>query len=719
MLSLEEILLKISKYNENCNCDLITKAYNLAKLQHRGQIRASGEDYFSHPVAVAEILIDLKMDDESICTALLHDVVEDTDISILDIDDMFGSTISGMIDGVTKIGKFKFSSKKAKQAENFRKFILAVAKDIRTLIVKLADRLHNMRTLQFIQSEEKRKRIANETIEIYVPLAERIGMQKIVEELQDLVFRHLHPHERSMILKRVKYLYVMEEDLISNIIDRLKKHFEEHKMQHVIITGRAKTPYSIWIKMHKRNVSFDQISDLIGFRIITNTIDECYRALCIIHTNFQALPYKFKDYISTPKPNRYQSLHTCVLGPFNQKIEIQIRTEEMHKIAETGIAAHWCYKISKINQKTQSYEYNEALRYRWMRGFLQIAEGSKSPDELLDNTKLEMFKNEIFCFTPQGDVIALPKNATPIDMAYSIHTFIGNTCAKAKINGTMMPLNTKLKTGDKVEIITSPTQIPDKKWYNFVVTGKAKSAIKKFIQMNEKSEFISLGYNIFSKMLQEKNVSINNSAFVNQLIAILSPNSDKDTFFEKIGNGTIQQKILKELIENSAKTLLQSQDDFKLDDNKAKKHSSSLIVGINNNKKVNFADCCSPIPGDEIVSVQEHGVGISIHRADCQKIQKIKASSPNKLVEVKWNMFFKDTFSAKLKIVTLNQPGSLAQIASIISSHGINITNIAIKENAIDFTILKVEILIYNNKSLENLCASLRSNIRIKSVERI
>lgn len=712
MLSIDEIIRNVSEYNKDADFNLIRKAYNFAKIKHEGQIRASGEPYIIHPISVAEILVSFKMDTESICTGLLHDVVEDTKTSLHEIRSEFGDTIAELIDGVTKIGKIKFSSKSHKQAENFRKFVLAIAKDIRVLIIKLADRLHNMRTLKFLTPEAKRKRIANETIEIYVPLAERIGMQSVVEELQDLVFKELNKSERNEIIKKVKHIYVREEQLISGILKQLKELFEKYNMYDIEITGRAKTPYSIWCKMHKRNVSFDQITDLVGFRVIVNTIAECYRIVFIIHTHFSVLPYKFKDYISTPKQNNYQSIHTSVLGPFNQKIEIQIRTKEMHEISEHGIAAHWNYKLNS-NSKSSS-DKNEPLRYRWIRGFLQIVEDNQNPDELIHDTKLEMFKNEVFCFTPQGELISLPKNATVVDMAYAIHSYIGNTCVKAKINGIMMPLNTKLNNGDKVEIITSSTQVPQKEWYNFAVTGKAKAAIKKFINMNEKSEFIALGYAIFVQMLFDKKISINNTAFISELVAVFTADKNKDEFYKSIGDGTINQKVLKNMIDSMAKTLL---PDTKMIENT---NNAITSPSINvDNKKIVFARCCMPISGDDIVSVQLKGFGIAIHRENCKKVQKLKRSHPGAVVKVNWSNYKNKVFATKLKIVMLNQPGSLAQVASVIASHGLNVVNVAIKDNFVDFVVIQVEINVDGIESFQNLCASLRTNVRVKSVERI
>jgi len=711
VLSVEELIDRVRAYNPDADFALIAKAYNFAKTQHEGQIRASGESYITHPVSVAEILVSFKMDTDSICTGLLHDVVEDTKISLHEIHMEFGPVIAELIDGVTKIGKIKFSSKNHKQAENFRKFVLAISKDIRVLIVKLADRLHNMRTLKFLVPEAKRKRIANETLEIYAPLAERIGMQAVLEEFQDLVFQELNKNERAEIIKKVKHIKIREEQLINGILKQLKDLLVKHDINDAEITGRAKKPYSIWCKMHKRNVSFDQITDLVGFRIIVNTIEECYKVVFIIHTNFPALPHKFKDYISTPKQNNYQSVHTSVLGPFNQKIEIQIRTKEMHEVSEHGIAAHWNYKISKGS--SVKADRAEPMRYRWIRGFLQIVEDNQNPDEFIHDTKLEMFRNEVFCFTPQGELVSLPKNATVVDMAYAIHSYIGNTCVKARINGIMMPLNTKLKNGDKVEIITSTTQVPQKEWYSFVVTGKAKAAIKKVLKMNEKSEFIALGYAIFAQMLFDKKISINNTEFISELVAIFTPDNDKDEFYKAIGDGTINQKILKNMIDSMANKLLP--------DTKAIENCMSAVIPAIDvdNKKIVFARCCMPILGDEIVSVQTKGAGIAIHREFCKKIRRLRVSNPKSIVNANWANYRNKIFATKLKIVMLNQPGSLAQIAGVIASHGLNLINVGIKDSFVDFVVLHVEVNVDGIEALQKLCASLRTNIRVRSVERI
>lgn len=461
-----ELVERVKAYDPGMDEDLLNKAYVFAMKMHGSQLRASGDPYFSHPIEVAGILTDLKLDSASIITALLHDTIEDTPATAEEIESLFGEEIYRLVDGVTKLTRIQLQSDQSQQAENFRKLLLAMSDDIRVLLVKLADRVHNMRTLEFISKSEKRRRIALETMEIYAPLAERIGMHEIKAELEDLAFGELHREVRDSILARLKFLKEEGEPLVDRVISELQAAMNEDGVQ-AAVSGREKTPYSIWKKMQHKNVGFEQLSDIMAFRIKVADVEGCYRALGVIHSRYQMVPGRFKDYISTPKPNGYRSLHTGVIGPEKHRIEIQIRSEEMHDLAELGVAAHWRYK--------QGVRNVEGRQYRWLRELLDILDQAAHPDEFLEHTKLEMFQDQVFCFTPKGDLINLPSGATPVDFAYAVHTEVGDHCVGAKINGRMSPLRTILHNGDQVDIIRSKAQAPSPEWERFVVTGKARA----------------------------------------------------------------------------------------------------------------------------------------------------------------------------------------------------------------------------------------------------
>ncbi|MDD9878808.1 MAG: RelA/SpoT family protein, partial [Magnetovibrio sp.] len=444
-----ELVEKVRGYDPTASEDVLNRAYVFAMKAHGSQTRASGDPYFSHPLEVAGILTRYKLDADTIVTALLHDTIEDTDTALEDIETQFGPQVSRLVDGVTKLTRIEFQSDQAKQAENFRKFVLAMSEDIRVLLVKLADRLHNMRTLHFIKKPEKRRRIAMETMDIYAPLAERIGMQEMKQELEDLAFAELNPDARQSILKRLDFLRSRGEDLIGRVIDELSELMEANGVD-AEISGREKTPYSIWKKMQKKDVGFEQLSDIMAFRVVVDTVEACYTALGAAHSAYPVVPSRFKDYLSTPKPNGYRSLHTSVFGPERHRIELQIRTREMHEVAEHGVAAHWNYKMGG--------PASEGPQYRWLRELLEILEHAAGPEEFLEHTKLEMFQDQVFCFTPRGDLINLPHGATPVDFAYAVHSEVGDRCVGAKINGRMMPLRTQLRNGDQVELITAPAE---------------------------------------------------------------------------------------------------------------------------------------------------------------------------------------------------------------------------------------------------------------------
>src|SRR5258707_157994 len=479
-----ELVERVKTYDPGANEDALNRAYVFSMKAHGAQKRASGDPYFSHPVEVAGILAQMKLDGSSIITGLLHDTVEDTVATLDDLERLFGPDIARLVDGVTKLSRIELQSDQTKQAENFRKLVLAMSEDIRVLLVKLADRLHNMQTLKYINSEEKRRRIARETMDIYVPLAERIGMHRMKDQLEDLAFAELHPDARVSIVARLGFLRDQGGDIVSRIVKELGETLKEGGLA-ANISGREKSPYSIWRKMERKNVSFEQLADVMAFRVLVDGVGDCYHALGIIHSAYHVVPGRFKDFISTPKPNNYRSVHTGVIGPEQQRIEVQIRTRELHEVAEFGVAAHWTYK--------QGAGKTEGPQYRWLRELLDILDHASGPEEFLEHTKLEMFQDQVFAFTPKGDLIALPRGATPVDFAYAVHSEIGDTCVGAKINSRLIPLRSELHNGDQVEIITSKAQTPSPTWERFVVTGKPPARIRRFIRTQQRAQYLDLG----------------------------------------------------------------------------------------------------------------------------------------------------------------------------------------------------------------------------------
>src|SRR6185437_16119742 len=524
-----ELVERVKSYDPNVDEDALNRAYVFSTKAHGSQLRASGDPYFSHPVAVAGILSSMKLDGASIITGLLHDTVEDTLATLEDIEKLFGPEIARLVDGVTKLSRLELQSDQTRQAENFRKLVLAMSEDIRVLLVKLADRLHNMRTLRFIKDADKRRRIARETMEIYAPLAERIGMHEMKDELEDLAFGELYPEAREGIKTRLAFLKDKGGDIVARVLRELTQTLKEGGVD-AELSGREKSPYSIWRKMQRKNVGFEQLSDIMAFRVVVDDIGACYHALGVVHSKYPVVPGRFKDYISTPKANNYRSLHTGVIGPERQRVELQIRTREMHEVAELGVAAHWVYKQS-------AQQATEGRQYRWLRELLDILEHASDPQEFLEHTKLEMFQDQVFCFTPKGDLIELPRGSTPVDFAYAVHTEVGNTCVGAKVNGRIVPLRTKLENGDQVEIVTSSAQKPSPEWEGFVVTGKARAHIRRRVRQDARSEYIKLGREILDKSFGKEGLELTDKG-LKGVIEKFSADSIED-LYAKTGEGRI------------------------------------------------------------------------------------------------------------------------------------------------------------------------------------
>ncbi len=713
-----ELIQRLKNYIPDLDEDPINKAYVFAMKAHGSQVRASGDPYFSHPLEVAGILTEMRLDPASIITALLHDTVEDTVATLDDIRKLFGDEIANLVNGVTKLSRLELQSEETQQAENFRKLVLAMSSDIRVLIVKLADRLHNMRTLHHVENSAKRRRIARETMEIYAPLAERIGMQGVKDELEDLAFATLNPEARESVLSRLRYLHEISDNQVETILFELRKLFDRHKAV-ASISGREKTPFSIWRKMHMKNVSFEQLSDIVAFRVIVGDVLQCYHILGILHSDYSLIPGRFKDYISTPKNNGYSSLHTAIIGPLNQRIEVQIKTKEMHDIAELGVAAHWQYKQgSSVDGK----------QYAWLRGLLEILEQTSTPQEFLEHTKLEMFQDQVFCFTPKGDVIALPKGATPIDFAYALHSHIGNHTVGARINGKQMPLRTILHNGDQIDIVTSKTQSPSPTWERFAVTGKARACIRRYIRQQQKSQFFELGKSLLHKAFAKENITYTDGNL--KLAAELFHLPTLDDLILDVGQGHHSGKDIADALSLKLKTLSTPKTmDQHIEQKfagprpgkttKRTQNDPSLsIKGLIPGMALHYAGCCHPIPGDKIVGLVMTGKGIHIHTFDCDHV--INFHEPERLLDLSWNDHREETsrFVCRVFITFVNKPGSLASMTTMISNQSGNIANLKVTHRTPEFWDLFVDIEVRDQDHLDSVMAALRTVPIISHVER-
>ncbi len=720
MISASELIAKVKKYHNKVDEALIQKAYILAKTSHGNQKRHSGDPYFSHPLAVAEILIDLKLDQSSIIAALLHDVVEDTEITLEEIEKTFGEEITKLVDGVTKLGKIEVSASNQRVIENFRKLTIAMSEDIRVLLVKLADRLHNMRTLHYVPSKEKRHRKAQETLDIYAALAGRIGLNKIKIELRELAFGILNQETRNFIVDRLNEIKEKKKDLIDKIIEDLGTKLKSEEIDAEIL-GREKNPYSIWLKMKSKNVGFHNLYDIIAFRIIVKDIVQCYQVLGIINTSYNMIPGTFKDYISTPKENGYRSIHLVILGPYNKKIEIQIRDQDMHEIAELGLAAHWRYKESG-NKKIKSNNKKEDEQYKWIRELISLFETSGENTNDLKDHKIQIHKDEVFCFTPNGDVFNLPNGSTAVDFAYAIHSEVGNKCNGVKINGIICPLRQKLENGDQVEIITAKNANPSANWLQFVVTSKAKSAIKHFIRDQKFNEYNVLGRTILNKFFSSKDLEVNDK-LLEKIIPLFKKKSVSDLYV-RVAEGTIsRQEVLNALYPEY------KEEQEKIDvltknytqNKKIKKSSHSLpIEGLVTGMAINYAGCCNPIPGDNIVGIINTGTGITIHSQSCYNFKNL-AVNQQRIIDVCWKSgddIADELYSSRIKVVIENKPGALANATSILAKKKVNILNVKMINRSVDYFELIFDIQIKNTEHLEDILSALRISKKISEVYR-
>ena len=700
MLNSNELINLIKKYNPKCDEDLIARAYDYGKNYHEGQFRASGEKYFNHPIEVAKILIGQRLDDETIATAILHDTVEDTKLSIKEVKSNFGDSIAILVDGVTKLTNLQISSGETKQAENFRKFIVSMSKDLRILLVKLADRLHNMRTIKALPMS-KQLRKANETMEIFAPLAGRMGMQSIREEFEDICFRVLNPEARNSIMRRFLKLKNVNVDLVPKIIKDIQKELLLVSVD-AIVSGREKRPYSIWRKLEEKKESFTRLSDIFAFRIITNSEGDAYTALGAVHQRWRAVPGRFKDYISQPKSNGYRSLHTTVLGRDGKRVEVQIRTKEMNEVAEGGVAAHWSFRDGELFENPFAVD-----PLSWARSLMDGFEAAENPNDFLEHVKLEMYNDKVFCFTPTGEVIKLPRGATPLDFAYSIHTRIGDHCVGTEVDGKRVPLYTRLRNGQSVKIITARGQRPQINWENMVLTGRAKSAIRRSLRNERRVENIRLGNAIARNAFKKVNKKPTERALVTAAKKIGSKTADD--ILAALGAAELTGVELIKLIYPEM---------FKGEN--LPEYSSDVIsfVGLPAGAKGKTAKCCKPLPGERIVGISRKGKGVLIHAIDCQQLIDFEEKNENWL-DLRWpEKFGTEGYSSSVIVTLLNKAGVLGKICSLIGEQKANITDIKFFEERADYYIIYIELDVRNIEHLMNILSAITADEDVAEASR-
>ena len=708
MLRQYELVDLVKSYDPEADEDALNRAYVFAMKKHGGQLRTSGDPYYSHPIEVAGILTKFKLDSASIIAGLLHDTVEDTDTTVEEVRELFGDQVASLVDGLTKLAMIEQKSGSSKQAENFRKLLLAMSDDIRVLLIKLADRLHNMRTLHFCPPE-KRQRIARETLDIYAPLAERIGMQEVKDELEEIAFAELHKEAHDSIIARLNFLREQGSNIVPKIIAQLEKDMAENGIK-ATVTGREKAPYSIWRKMQQKNASFEQLSDIMAFRICVDDIATCYQALGVIHSKYHMVPRRFKDYISTPKPNGYQSIHTGVIGPEDTRIEIQIRTYEMHEIAEKGVAAHWAYKQG---QKA------EGRNFRWIRELLEILDQAANPEEFLENTKLEMYNDQVFCFTPKGDLIGLPRGSTPVDFAYAVHSKVGNTCVGAKVNGEIKPLRTVLQNGDQVEVLTSKAQHPSTEWERFVVTGKAKAAIRRYVRAVKREQFINLGKEMLERLFKGESLELSDKGLVGVMQNFEA--ETVDDIYAKVGEGIISGwDVLKAIYPAYKQSKLEKVvNSIKVPGFRKKKKSEPLkIKGLISDMAVHFAGCCHPLPGDRIVGIVTTGKGVTVHTIDCKALEQY-SNEPERWLDIDWgDNAEEELHTARIKVILSNEPGALGDLSNLIARQGANISNLNIVYRTLNYFELLIDLDVKGLQHLNTIIAALKASKVVSYVSR-
>ncbi len=712
MIRITDILDKIYEYNPDGDTDLIDRAYIYSARAHSGQVRLSGEPYLSHPLEVADILADMRLDVESIAAALLHDVIEDTEATREDIEDMFGKGVAHIVSGVTKLSALPSTTKVAQQAESLRKMILAMADDIRVVLIKLADRLHNMRTLKYHRKPEKQVTIAQETLDIYAPIAARLGIFWIKYELEEIAFYYTERDEYKKIDAFVDKARNEKEDYIKEVNQKLNEKMEEMQLP-CNIKGRYKQHYSIHQKMVSQNLEFEEVYDIIAFRLILDSVPMCYAAMGAIHSMWKPIYYKIKDYIGNPKPNMYQSIHTTVVGPKGERVEIQIRTQDMDRIAESGIAAHWSYKEgTKVDENTGEL-------FAWIRNLVENQENYNDPDEFLENVRIDLYPDEIYVFTPLGEIKILPKKATPVDFAYLIHTEVGAECTGAKVNGKIVPLAHQLKTGDKIQIMTTKGHTPSSDWLNFVKTVKARNKIRAWINAREKERSYSLGREMCEKTFRKKSQSFNallKSGDIKRVAEIFGFQKEEDLIahvgFGKLTPLQVLNKALPELEkEVKEEGILQ-----KLVKRRKRKESTGVIVKGLDDILVRFSKCCNPLPGDRIRGYITQGQGVTIHRKGCVNILK---TSKERQIDVEWSQDFTETYPASIEVRTEDRFGLLADIASVISKYKSNILNAQTETQETGTGHFYFTILVASSGQLRKIMSDIRKVKKVINVKRI
>ena len=698
MIDVDGLISLVRNYNPKTNEKLIRDAYEYGREMHKGQTRHSGEEYFQHPVAVAAILTEQRLDDATIVTALLHDTIEDTRATYEEIADRFGEEIAGLVDGVTKLTNLQLSSSGSKQAENFRKLFMAMSKDLRVILVKLADRLHNMRTIKFMRPEKQVQK-ARETMDIYAPLAGRMGMQWMRDELEDLAFRVLNPEARSSIIRRFITLQRETGDVIHKITNDIRKVLEKEGIEADVF-GRAKKPYSIWRKMEEKGQGFSRLSDIYGFRVITESEADCYRVLGAVHRRWRAVPGRFKDYISQPKSNGYRSIHTTVSGRDGKRVEIQIRTREMHEVAEAGVAAHWSYRDGV--RAENPFAVDPA---KWLESLTEHFDTAEDTDEFLEHVKLEMYTDQVFCFTPKGDVVKLPRGATPLDFAYAIHTRIGDSCVGAKVDGVRVPLWTRLKNGQSVEIVTAEGQRPQAAWLDIVVTGKAKSAIRKSLRAEDRERFVRLGRELARVAFEQMGKKATDKAL--ETAARHMGYEDAEDLLARIGSAEITaREVVEALYPELADT---SGDEIE---------EARAIAGLSPGQAFARAKCCQPVPGERIVGISYRGRGVIVHAIDCPVLSEFE-EQPERWVDLQWHSGkHPAVYTVTLNITISNDSGVLGRICTLIGEQKANIADMKFVDRKPDFYRILIDVELRDAEHLHTVMTALEAESAVAEIER-
>ncbi|MFP5479805.1 MAG: RelA/SpoT family protein [Alphaproteobacteria bacterium] len=697
MIDVEDLIALVRNYNPRCNADLIRRAYAYGLKMHEGQVRKSGEPYFTHPVAVAAILTEQRLDDATIVTALLHDTIEDTRSTYTEVAEMFGAEVAELVDGVTKLTNLQLSNAGSQQAENFRKLFMAMSRDLRVILVKLADRLHNMRTIRSMKPEKQAQK-ARETMEIFAPLAGRMGMQWMREELEDLSFKVLNPEARNSIIRRFVTLQRETGDVVHKITGDIRHELEKAQIE-ADVYGRAKKPYSVWRKMQEKDLAFSRLSDIYGFRVICESVADCYRILGVIHQRWRAVPGRFKDYISQPKNNGYRSIHTTVSGRDGKRVEVQIRTREMHEVAEAGVAAHWSYREGV--RVANPFAVDPA---KWIATLTErLDEGDT--DEFLENVKLEMYSDQVFCFTPKGDVVQLPRGATPLDYAYAIHTWIGNSCVSAKVDGIRVPLWTRLKNGQSVEIITAEGQRPQASWIDIVTTGRAKAAIRRSLREDDRGRFVKLGQELARAAFDHVGKKATDKAL--RTAAKMLGLADENDLLARLGSAELPaRRVVETLYPELAMAVAEEVD------------SKRPVVGLTADQTFRRANCCQPVPGERIVGITYRGQGVVVHAIDCPALEEFEDQTA-RWVDLHWHSGrHAPVFTVTLDLTISNDAGVLGRICTLIGEQKANISDLRFTDRKPDFYRLIIDVDLRDVEHLHMVMTALEADTDVAQIER-